>query len=133
MPPRDLRRVLQWAWDQMESADAEAVSGMGRQVWEAAFSEAKEELVKGHEFICKDCGRKQIHDVPMSRMDILTVAKTLEILQTLTWGKPVEERRLTITVSTAEELNSRSDEELILIAGAEDAEWAPLELPERVA
>lgn len=131
MPPRDLRRVLSDAFERMEAADQERVTEMGYAVWEAAMTAIYEELVRGVEIICKDCGQKRLYDIPVQRLDVLTVAKTLEILQTLTWGKPAEpERRVSITVTTREELALKSDEELELVAGSVDAEWAPLELEE---
>lgn len=127
MPPRDLRRVLSDAWERMEAADQEAVTGMARVVWEEALSATRSEQVKGVDIICKDCGHRRWDDIPLERLDVLTVAKTLEVLQTLTWGRPAEpERRVSITVTTREELASLSDEELALVAGAVDAEWAPV-------
>ena len=134
MPPRDLRRVLSDAWERMEAADQEAVTGMAREVWAEAMSATRGEQVKGVDIVCKDCGQKRLYDIPVQRLDVLTVAKTLEILQTLTWGKPAEpERRVSITVTTREELAALPDEELVLIAAAPEAEWAPLELEREVA
>ncbi len=130
MPPRDLRRVLSDAWERLEDADRERVNELAGEMWEQALTATRDQLVRGYEIICPSCTKRKLYDIPVSVPDVLTRVKALEILANQAWGPRAEpERVVSITVRTVQELAALPDEELALVAGAVDAEWAPLELP----
>lgn len=132
MPPRDLRRVLSDAWEKLDAEQKAEVDGYALAAWTEALTATKGQLVKGVDIICKDCGQKRLYDIPIETPDLLTRVKALEILANQAWGKPPEQKEVTVNVGerTLEALESMSLHELAQLAGdAVDAQWEPLELP----
>ena len=132
MPPRDLRRVLSDAWQKLDDEQKAEVDRWALDAWEAALSATKDQVVKGYQIICKDCGQKRLYDIPVQVPDVLTRVKALEILANQAWGKPPEQKEVVVNVGerTLEALESLPLHELAQLAGvavdAHDAEFHEL-------
>lgn len=126
----DPRRLLRDSWADLSPEQHERLRALAAESWEACLTASREQLVKGVDIVCRDCGQKRLYDIPVQVPDILTRARAFQIFAEEGFGKQAETQvqQVSITVRTVQELAALPDEELAAIAGAEEAEWAPLEL-----
>ena len=124
----DPRRDLTAAYGLLEEETQGGIVALAKQMIEETLLASKEQLVKGFEIICKDCGQKRIYDIPVQVPDVLTRLKGFEIIANQLQGKPAETQKVEVNVTarTIGELEALSNEDLAALAGAEDAVWAEL-------
>lgn len=122
------RKDLSAAYNTLDEETQGGIAQLAKQMIEETLLASKEQLVRGYEVICKDCGQKRIYDIPVQVPDVLTRLKGFEIIANQLQGKPAETQKVeqNITVRTVAELEALSNEDLAALAGAEDAEWAEL-------
>lgn len=124
----DPRKDLTAAYGLLDEETQGGIVALAKQMLEETLLANKDQLVKGVQIICKDCGQKRIYDIPVQVPDVLTRLKGFEIIANQLQGKPAETQKVEVNVTarTISELESMSNEDLAALAGAEEAEWAEL-------
>ena len=89
----DMRQLIEQAFDELASDDAETVKNFVRD----AFALEKEKSVFA-EFTCKDCGKRQRHEIKVKIPDFKERAKAIDQLLTQAKGKPRETKQLDVRV-----------------------------------
>ena len=124
----DPRKDLTAAYGLLDEETQGGIVALAKQMLEETLLANKDQLVKGVQIICKDCGHKRIYDIPVQVPDVLTRLKGFEIIANQLQGKPAETQKVEVNVTarTIGELEALSNEDLAALAGAEDAEWDEL-------
>lgn len=123
----DPRKDLSAAYGLLDADTQGGIVELARSLIEETLTASKEQLVKGHEIKCRDCGKVRIYDIPVRVPDVLTRLKGFEIIANQLQGKPAETQKVEVNVvaRTISELEALTDEDLAVLA-AEDAEWSEL-------
>lgn len=124
----DPRKDLTAAYGLLDEETQGGIVALAKQMLEETLLANKDQLVKGVQIICKDCGHKRIYDIPVQVPDVLTRLKGFEIIANQLQGKPAETQKVEVNVvaRTLQQLEGLTNEELAELAGAEEAEWAEL-------
>jgi hypothetical protein len=122
----DPRKDLGSAYALLDEQTQGGIVELAKQMLVETLTATKEQLVKGHEIKCRDCGRVRIYDIPIRAPDVLTRLKGFEIIANQLQGNPQTSAKLEVNVTarTMQELEALSMEELAQLAG--EAEWEEL-------
>lgn len=127
----DPRKDLSAAYALLDEESQGGVVELAKQMLVETLTATKEQLVKGHEIKCRDCGKVRIYDIPIKAPDVLTRLKGFEIVANQLQGTPQTTTKVEVSVSarTLEELEALSNEDLARLAGVEEAVWEELPPP----